>query len=68
MISRSPADESRWRRGIVILPSAFSLGNLFFGFWAIVSALRGDYSLAAWLIFLAGVADALDGRMARFSG
>ncbi|UCC48594.1 MAG: CDP-diacylglycerol--serine O-phosphatidyltransferase [Gemmatimonadota bacterium] len=67
MISRSPAEPSRWRRGIVILPSAFSLGNLFFGFWAIVSALRGDYSLAAWLIFLAGVADALDGRIARFS-
>jgi len=67
MISRDSADESRWRRGIVILPSAFSLGNLFFGFWAIVSALRADYSLAAWLIFLAGVADALDGRIARFS-
>lgn len=55
------------RRGIVILPNAFTLGNLFFGFWAIVSALRGEYSLAAWLIFVAAVADGLDGRIARFA-
>lgn len=54
------------RRAIVILPSAFTLGNLFFGFWAIVAAIRGDFNLAAWLIFAAGVADALDGRIARF--
>jgi CDP-diacylglycerol--serine O-phosphatidyltransferase len=56
-----------WRRGIVILPNAFTLGNLFFGFWAIIAALRGDYNLSAWLIFVAGVADALDGRIARFA-
>lgn len=61
-----PADRGR-RRAIVILPNAFTLGNLFFGFWAIVAALRGQYSLAAWLIFLAGVADAMDGRIARFA-
>ncbi len=54
------------RRAIVILPSAFTLGNLFFGFWAIVAAIRGDFNWAAWLIFAAGVADALDGRIARF--
>jgi CDP-diacylglycerol--serine O-phosphatidyltransferase len=51
----------------VILPNAFTLGNLFFGFWAIIAALRGDFSLAAWLIFVAAVADALDGRIARFA-
>lgn len=57
----------RLRRGIVILPNAFTLGNLFFGFWAIVSALRGSYELAAWLVFAAALADALDGRVARFA-
>lgn len=55
------------RRAIIILPNAFTLGNLFFGFWAIISALRGDYGTSAWLIFFAAVADALDGRIARFS-
>lgn len=52
-------------RGIIILPSALTLGNLFFGFWAIVSAFRGSFVLAAWLIVLGGLADMLDGRIAR---
>lgn len=63
----SPTRPRGLRRGVVILPNAFTLGNLFFGFWAIVSAVRADYSLAAWLIFAAGCADGLDGRIARFS-
>jgi CDP-diacylglycerol--serine O-phosphatidyltransferase len=67
MIIKSQPSARGRGRAIVILPNAFTLGNLFFGFWAIVSALRGDYSLAAWLIFVAAVADALDGRIARFS-
>jgi len=67
MIIKSQGSGRARGRAIVILPNAFTLGNLFFGFWAIVSALRGDYSLAAWLIFVAAVADALDGRIARFS-
>ena len=66
IIKSQPAGRARGR-AIVILPNAFTLGNLFFGFWSIVSALRGDYSLAAWLVFVAAVADALDGRIARFS-
>lgn len=54
-------------RGVIILPGAFTLSNLFLGFWAIISALRGDLMLAAWLVVAAGVADALDGRIARFT-
>ena len=67
MIIETQPDNRGRGRAIVILPNAFTLGNLFFGFWAIVSALRGDYSTAAWLIFAAAVADALDGRIARFA-
>jgi CDP-diacylglycerol--serine O-phosphatidyltransferase len=66
MIRKNRPATSGRRRAIVILPNAFTLGNLFFGFWSIISALRGDFTLAAWLIFVAGVADALDGRIARF--
>lgn len=57
----------RLRRGVVVLPSAFTLGNLFLGIWAIVSASRGRFETAAWLIILASVADMLDGRVARFT-
>jgi CDP-diacylglycerol--serine O-phosphatidyltransferase len=56
---------NRLQRGIIIVPSALTLGNLFFGVWAIVSATRGHFETAAWLILLAGVADMLDGRVAR---
>lgn len=62
-----PPRRRRLRRGVVILPSAFTLGNLFLGIWAMVSASRGEFLLAAWLIALAGVADMLDGRVARFT-
>lgn len=56
---------SRLQRGIIIVPSALTLGNLFFGIWAIVSATREQYETAAWLIVFAGIADMLDGRVAR---
>jgi len=54
-------------RGIIILPSAFTLGNLFFGLMAIVEVIRGDYLDAGWFIVFAGVLDVLDGRVARFT-
>jgi len=55
------------QRGVIILPSAFTLGNLFFGIFAIVSAGRGDFQWAAWCIVFAAVLDMLDGRIARFT-
>lgn len=55
------------QRGVIILPSAFTLGNLFFGVYAIVAASRGDYLWAGWFIIFAGVLDMLDGRVARFT-
>lgn len=62
----SPAP-ARLQRGVVILPNAFTLGNLFLGFWAIVSASRGQFELAGWLVVWAAVLDMLDGRVARFT-
>jgi CDP-diacylglycerol--serine O-phosphatidyltransferase len=56
------------RRAVVVVPSALTLGNLFFGIWAIVTASRGDFRLAAWLVMISGVLDMLDGRVARISG
>lgn len=56
------------RRVVVVVPSAFTLGNLFFGIWAIVSAYRGNFMAAGWYIVVAGVLDMLDGRVARLSG
>lgn len=58
---------NRLQRGIIIVPSALTLGNLFFGLWAMVSAARHDYMTAAWLIVWAAIADTIDGRVARYT-
>lgn len=55
------------QRGVIVLPSAFTLGNLFLGIWAIVSASRGNFETAGWLIVAAAFADMFDGRIARFT-
>jgi CDP-diacylglycerol--serine O-phosphatidyltransferase len=57
--------ERRFARPIVLLPNGFTLLNLFFGVFAIVAASRGNYQSAATYIVLGGVADAIDGRVAR---
>jgi CDP-diacylglycerol--serine O-phosphatidyltransferase len=57
----------RLRRGVIVLPSAFTLGTLFLGVWAMVSASRGQFEIAAWLIVVAAAVDMVDGRIARFT-
>jgi CDP-diacylglycerol--serine O-phosphatidyltransferase len=56
------------RRGASILPSLFTTGNLFLGYWAIIKALNGQLEAAAPLIGWAILLDALDGRIARLTG
>ncbi len=51
-----------------LLPSLFTLGNVFLGFLAIIEGLEGSFVRAAILLFSAGVLDALDGRIARLTG
>lgn len=62
-----PALDARAGRRLLVLPSAFTMGNLFFGFWSVVSTFRGETGLAAWLVLLAAVFDWLDGRVAHLS-
>jgi CDP-diacylglycerol--serine O-phosphatidyltransferase len=68
MPSRAGLRRPDMRHVVVVIPSAFTLGNMFFGFWAIVSAYRGNFVAAAWYVVMAGVLDMLDGRVARLSG
>ncbi len=53
------------RRTVVMLPNGFTLANLFFGVFAIVAASRGQFEDAGKFVVFGGVADALDGRIAR---
>jgi CDP-diacylglycerol--serine O-phosphatidyltransferase len=64
---RPPRGRPQLQRGIIILPSAFTLGNLFFGIYALISAAQGDLIWAAWYIVFASILDFADGRVARFT-
>ena len=65
---RSDADARRFRRGVYLLPSMFTMANLFCGYACIVHAMRGDLERAALFIGFAFVLDMLDGRIARLTG
>jgi len=56
------------RKGVYILPNLFTTGNLFCGFWAIISVFQEKFFYAAIAILLASVFDVLDGKVARLSG
>lgn len=56
------------RKGVYILPNLFTTGNLFCGFWAIISVFQEKFYYAAVAILLASIFDVLDGKVARLSG
>jgi len=58
----------KMRKGVYILPNLFTTGNLFCGFWAIISVFQEKFYYAAVAILLASVFDVLDGKVARLSG
>jgi len=67
-VSDKPARARRFRRGVYLLPSMFTLANMFAGYACIVYAMRGELERAAPLIGLAIIVDMLDGRVARMTG
>jgi CDP-diacylglycerol---serine O-phosphatidyltransferase len=58
----------RLRRGVYLLPSLLTMGNMFCGYLCVLYALRGQFDVAAPLIGIAVVLDMLDGRIARMTG
>jgi len=55
------------RRGIYLLPNLLTTACLGCGFFAIISAINGDFGRASAAIFLAMIFDGLDGRVARWT-
>ncbi len=58
----------RLRRGVSLLPSLFTVGNMFCGYACVAHAMRGELETGALLIGVAIVLDMLDGRIARLTG
>jgi CDP-diacylglycerol--serine O-phosphatidyltransferase len=50
-----------------VVPSLFTVLNIFCGYSAIVESAQGAYHQAAWFIILAAIFDTLDGVMARIT-
>ena len=53
--------------GIYLLPNLFTTANLFAGFYSIMCAINGNFTVAAATVFVAMVLDGLDGRVARMT-
>src|SRR5438876_3980481 len=50
-----------------VVPSLFTVLNIFCGFSSIVHTSSGDVVLAVWFVLLAGIFDVFDGVMARIT-
>jgi CDP-diacylglycerol--serine O-phosphatidyltransferase len=74
-VLRRRRDARRLRKGIYLIPSLFTVANMFCGFLSIIESSRGHFEpgqghfeRAAVLILVAIIADILDGRIARMTG
>ena len=52
---------------IYVLPNLFTTVGLFAGFYAVIAAVNGQFEVAGIAIFVAGILDGLDGRVARLT-
>lgn len=50
-----------------MLPNLFTTGAMFYGFYAITSAINGQFEAAVIAVFVAMILDGLDGRVARLT-
>ncbi|MBF0559444.1 MAG: CDP-diacylglycerol--serine O-phosphatidyltransferase [Nitrospirae bacterium] len=55
------------RKGVYLLPNSLTLCGMFSGFFAIMSAINGNFIYAAWAIVIANIFDGLDGWVARLT-
>ncbi|MFN8057586.1 MAG: CDP-diacylglycerol--serine O-phosphatidyltransferase [Vicinamibacterales bacterium] len=67
-VLKQPRSQRRLQRGVYLLPSMFTMANMFCGYACIVYAMRGEFAMAAPFIGVAVVLDMLDGRIARLTG
>src|SRR5215471_1354031 len=58
---------NRFRRGVFLIPSLFTVANLFCGYACVVYSTRSDFDTAALFIGIAMVLDTLDGFFARLT-
>jgi CDP-diacylglycerol--serine O-phosphatidyltransferase len=55
------------KKGVYILPSLFTCGNMTFGILSVMASIPGHFMFAAWSLVVALICDILDGRIARLT-
>ena len=64
---RQRVRSAQLKRGVYLIPSLFTSGNLICGFFSLISTFNGEYLQAAIFIILAHLLDGLDGYVARLT-
>lgn len=64
---RRPLARHDIKKGVYIIPSIFTCGNMTFGFLSMLSSVGGHFTASAWFIVCAIACDILDGRIARLT-
>jgi CDP-diacylglycerol--serine O-phosphatidyltransferase len=55
------------KKGIYIIPSLFTCGNISCGCLSAISSINGNFTKAAWILIFAVAFDMMDGRIARLT-
>jgi CDP-diacylglycerol--serine O-phosphatidyltransferase len=63
----STAPRPHLRRGIYMLPTLFTLGNMALGFFALIKSAAHEFSTAATAVIIGHFLDVMDGRVARLT-
>src|SRR5437773_8883361 len=64
---RNRVPSEKLRRGVYLIPSLFTAGNLMCGFFSIIATFNGEFIDAALFIILANILDGIDGYAARLT-
>jgi CDP-diacylglycerol--serine O-phosphatidyltransferase len=67
MTPKHKREERNPKKGVYLLPNTITLCGMFAGFYAILSAINGNFLHAAWAIVIANIFDGLDGWIARLT-
>lgn len=67
MINTAEKNDTKPKKGVYLLPNTLTLCGMFSGFFAIMSAINGNFLNAAWAIVIANIFDGLDGWIARLT-
>jgi CDP-diacylglycerol--serine O-phosphatidyltransferase len=59
--------QAQLKKGVYLIPSLFTTGNLICGFFSIISTFNGEYFQASIFIIFANLLDGLDGLVARLT-